>query len=104
MPSPVFRLWVLVLAVLLQVGSWHTQATSTPNSVAVPLPALGDFDTPEDSSEELSAVDDAGGTEVVAASVPNWGMPPSSSRWNSWAAGLAPGIRPVDEPFKPPRA
>ncbi len=64
----------------------------------------GDRDAPEDSSEELSAVDDSFGSDVVPASVPNWCNPRASARGYAWADGLAPGGPPADTPVKPPPA
>lgn len=104
MPSLVLRLWVIMLAVLFQVGSWQPPAPSMSFSAAVPLPEVGDFDAPEESSEEPSAVDDTGGADVAATGAANWGIPAAGGGWHPWAAGLAPGFPPTDTPFKPPRA
>ena len=123
MPGLVLRLWVLLLAVLFQAGSWSSGAYSSASSAVARLESAplhggdnrgsdqrsenngaGDCDAPEDSSEELSAVDDSFGSEVVPASVPNWCSPPVSDRGYAWVDGLAPGGPPADTPFKPPRA
>lgn len=107
MPSLVLRLWVLLLAVLLQAGSWHSEAYSSVSAAAPPPIAddgAGDCDAPEDSSEELSAVDDSSGNDVVPASVPKWTSPLPAPRGYAWVDGLAPGGPPGDTPFKPPRA
>lgn len=107
MPSLVLRLCVLLLAVLLQASSWHTEAYSSVGLEATaPLYADDgerDCDAPEDGSEELSAVDDSFGNAVVAASVPDWGSPPASAGGYAWVDGLAPGGAPAETPFKPPR-
>lgn len=127
MPGLVLRLWVLLLAVLFQAGGWSSGADSSASSALARLDAAplrsggdhasnkgsdtsakntgaGDCDAPEDSSEELSAVDDSFGNELVSASVPNWCTPPASARGDAWVYGLAPGGPPGDAPFKPPRA
>jgi hypothetical protein len=104
MPSLVFRLWVLVLAFLLQVGSWRAEASYQASASGAQAPATGDFDVAEDSSEELSAVDDSLGTDILLGSVSDWFTPPASSPWFPWVDGLPKGGPPSDTPFKPPRA
>jgi len=108
MPSLVLRLWVILLAVLFQASSWSTEAYSSASAaVAPPLVAddgARDCEAPEDGSEELSAVDDSSGSDVVPAGVPNWCNPPVGARGYAWVDGLAPGGPPADTPFKPPRA
>jgi hypothetical protein len=105
MPSLVFRLWVLLLAVLVQVGSWHAEASSQASMVSAALPAMGDFDAPEDcsSSEELSATDDSFSGDVLLNAVSKWHAPAQSGRWRPSVAALPPGGPPSDTPFKPPR-
>jgi hypothetical protein len=114
MPSLVFRLWVLLLTVLLQVGSWRAEASLHTSSMAVASgetgprgPShrdVGDVDAAEDSSEELSAVDDSLGADVVIGSVPGWVSAAESARWRPSVSGLPPGGPPLETPFKPPRA
>ena len=107
MPSVVFRLWVLVLALLFQAGSWRSDTTS-PLSLAAstesPASSPGDFDAPEDSSEETSAVDDTSGGDLLPHAVPKWCNSAPSARWYPWIDGLSPGGPPSDTPFKPPRS
>ena len=107
MPSLVFRLWVLLLTVLLQVGSWRSEASLHTGSLAMSPQdssqrSVGDFDAAEDSSEELS-VDDSMGTDVVIGGVPDWVNAAESTRWRPSVSGLPPGGPPRETPFKPPR-
>jgi hypothetical protein len=104
MPSLVFRLWVLLLAVLIQVGSWGAEASSQAGAASAPAPASGDFDAAEESSEELSSVDDTSGSDLLVGNVSNWCTPPESSVWHPWVGGLPKGGPPSDTLFKPPRA
>ena len=107
MPSLVLRLLVLLLAVLFQVGGWQSEAYSSASVAPAPLVADDGprgCDAPEDSSEELSAVDDSFGSDVVPTSAPNWNSPLQSGRDFAWVDGLPPGGPPSDTPFKPPRA
>jgi hypothetical protein len=105
MASLVFRLCVLVLAVLLQVGSWRAEAASNTGVAAAPPPALGDFDAPEeDASEELlSAVDDTVDSMLAGGYQPGC-HPAPSHRFQRTEEGLPAGGPPLDTPFKPPRA
>ena len=108
MPSLVFRLWVLLLTVLLQVGSWRAEASLHADSAATQQDpshqrSVGDFDAAEDSSEELSAVDDSMGADVVIGGVSNWVSAAHSARWRPCVSGLPPGGPPLETPFKPPR-
>lgn len=124
---------VLTLAVWLQASSWSSGAHSSAHSALFhaglgssaldraepargePAPlrsgangadgeGAGDCDAPEDSSGELSAMDDSFGSDVMAASVPNWFSLPPNAGGYAWVDGLAPGGPPADAPFKPPRA
>lgn len=132
MPGLVLRVLVLLLAVLFQAGGWSSGACSSassatdreksarlePASLAADNDAgdnrvknrgaanggAGGWDALEDSSEELSAVDDSSGGDVLPASVPNWCSPLGGGRGYAWVRGLAPGGPPADTPFKPPRA
>ncbi|HTV18320.1 MAG TPA: hypothetical protein VMG12_06605 [Polyangiaceae bacterium] len=113
MPSLVLRVWVLFLAVLFQASSWYTDAYSSVGGVnerwgaTAPLVADDgerDCDAPEDSSQELSAVDDAFGSDVVPANVSDWSTPLASAGGYAWVDGLPPGGHPAETPFKPPRA
>jgi hypothetical protein len=104
MPSLVFRLWVLVLAFLLQVGSWHVEASYQAGVSGGHAPATGDFDVAEDSTEELSAVDDTQGNDILLGGVSNWFTPPEGSPWFPRVVELPKGGPPSDTPFKPPRA
>jgi hypothetical protein len=104
MPSLVFRLWVLLLACLIQVGSWRAEASSQASAAGAPPPAFGDFDAAEDSSEELSAVDDSFGNDILVGGVSNWCTSPESGGYYPWIGGLPKGGPPSDTPFKPPRA
>lgn len=105
MASLVFRICVLVLAVLLQVGSWRAAAVSNASVTAAPPPVLEDFDTPEeDASEELlSAVDDTVDGMLAGGYHPGC-HPGPSHRFQRTAEGLPAGGPPLDTPFKPPRA
>jgi len=107
MPSLVLRLMVLLLAVLFQASSWQAEAyPSVGLGVTAPLVADEgdrDCDAPEDCSEELSAVDDSSGSDVVTSSVPNWSSPLASAGGYAWVDGLPPGGPPTETPFKPPR-
>ena len=105
MASLVFRICVLVLAVLLQVGSWRAEAVSNTSAAAAPPPALGDFDAPEeDASEELlSAVDDIVDGMLAGSYHPGC-HPAPSHRFQRTEEGLPAGGPPLDTPFKPPRA
>src|SRR4051794_4937139 len=104
MPRLVFRLWVLALALLLQMASWRAEASARVSAFSEPPPARGAFDAPEEMSEELSAVDDTFGTDVLLSGVPNWSSTLESSRWYPWVEGLPKGGPPSDAPYKPPRA
>jgi len=104
MPSLVFRLWVMLLAVLLQVGSWRAEAAYQAGAADTRQPAPQDFDLAEDCSEELSAVDDSFGSDVLLGGVSNWCTPADSGAWVPWVGGLPKGGPPSDTPFKPPRA
>lgn len=104
MPSLVFRLWVLLLAFLIQVGSWRAEASHQAGASGAPPPITGDFDAAEDSSEEMSAVDDSFGNELLLGSVSNGFKAPDSSPWFPLIDGLPKGGPPSDTPFKPPRA
>jgi hypothetical protein len=104
MSSLVFRLWVLLLAVLIQVGSWRAEASNQVGASSAPPPAAGDFDAAGDSSEELSAVDDSPGSDLLVENVSNWCTAPESSVWHPWVGDLPTGGPPTDTPFKPPRA
>ena len=96
-------LWVLLLTVLLQVGSWRAEASSNVSVTAAPLLALGEFDAPdEDSSEEPSAVDDA--FDGMLAPYHPGCCPAPSHRFQRTELGLPAGSPPLDVPFKPPRA
>jgi hypothetical protein len=64
---------------------------------------VGDFDAAEDSSEELSAVDDSLGADVIFGNVSNWVSAADSARWRPCVSGLPPGGPPLETPFKPPR-
>jgi len=105
MASLVFRLCVLVLSVLLQVGSWGAEAASNDSLAAAPPFALGDFDAPEeDASEELlSAVDDSLDGMLAPSYHPGC-HPAPSHRFQRTEEGLPAGGPPLDTPFKPPRA
>lgn len=105
MASLVFRLCVLVLAVLLQVGSWHAEAAANAGIAAAPPPAMGDFDAPEeDASEELlTAVDDTFDGMLADSYHPGC-HPAPSRRFQRTEEGLPAGGPPLDTPFKPPRA
>jgi hypothetical protein len=104
MASLVFRLWVLLLSVLLQVGSWRAEAMSSSSVATAPPPALGDFDAPEeDASEELlSAVDDTFDSALAGGHQPGC-HPAPSHRFQRTEEGLPAGGPPLDTPFKPPR-
>lgn len=104
MANLAFRLGVLLLALLLQAGSWRAEASPCASAVASPPTSMGDFDAADDLSEDLPGVDDSSGTDIVAAAVPHWCSPPSSGPWHAWADGLPPGGPPLDAPFKPPRS
>jgi hypothetical protein len=104
MASLVFRLGVLLLALLLQAGSWRAEASASASTVASPPPSMGDFDAADDLSEELPGVDDSSGTDVVAGSVPHWCSAASSGLWHARADGSPPGGPALDTPFKPPRS
>lgn len=104
MASLAFRLWVLLLALLLQAGSWRSEASSSASVHVSPPPALGDFDAADDLSEELPGVDDSSGTDVVTSSVPHWCSAAPSGLWHAWADGSPPGHPPLDAPFRPPRS
>jgi hypothetical protein len=111
MPSQVLRLVVLLLVFVLQAGSWRSGEGSSACSGgaragAVPPDDDGarGCDDAEDSSEELSALDDSLGSDGVPAAIPNWRSPAPSARGYAWADGLAPGRPAGDAPFKPPRA
>jgi hypothetical protein len=104
MGSLVFRLGVLVLAVLLQVASWRAEACSGTSAATAPPPVLGELDAPEeDASEELTAADDALDGMLVGAYHPGCGPAPSH-RFRQTELGLPSGGPPLDAPFKPPRA
>lgn len=105
MASLVFRICVLVLAVLLQVGSWRAEAASNNSVAAAPPPALGDFDAPEeDASEELlSPVDDTFDGMLAGSYHPGC-HPAPGHRFQRTEEGLPAGGPPLDTPFKPPRA
>lgn len=115
MPSVVFRLWVLVLALLFQAGSWRSDATSSVSladsasasragSTGAPGSSMGDFDAQDDTSEELSAVDDTLGSDMLPNAAPKWCTSAPSCRSYAWIDGLSPGGPPSDTPFKPPRS
>lgn len=106
MPGLVFRLWVLLLAVLLQVGSLGSGVTSYTSASSAPPPVLGDFDTheEEDGSEELSAVDDNVGNDVLLSGSSCSCSPAPSCRCRLWSEGLLSGGPPSDTPDKPPRS
>ncbi|HWO08908.1 MAG TPA: hypothetical protein VNN80_05490 [Polyangiaceae bacterium] len=104
MASLVFRLGVLLLSVLLQVGSWHAEASSSSSAAAPPPPMLGEFDLAEDdSSEELTAADDTLESMLVGA-YHHGCYPAPSRRFRRVEEGLPAGGPPLDAPFKPPRA
>jgi hypothetical protein len=104
MASLVFRLGVLLLALLLQAGSWRAEAPASASAVESPLPNMGDFDAADDLSEELPGVDDSSGTDVVTSSVPHWCSAASGGLWYAWADGSPPGGPALDAPFRPPRS
>jgi hypothetical protein len=104
MASLVFRLGVLLLALLLQAGSWRAEASASASTVASPPPSMGDFDAAADLSEELPGVDDSSGTDVVTGSVSHWCSAASSGLWHARADGSPPGGPALDTPFKPPRS
>jgi hypothetical protein len=120
MASLVFRLWVLLLTVLLQVGSWRAGAPSSTSrsttSIAAATPtAFEDFGMPaqdapeqgtteqEDGSDELSAVDDMFDGMLAGSYHPGC-APAPSTRFQRTDVGLPTGGPPNDAPFKPPRA
>jgi hypothetical protein len=103
MASLVFRLGVLLLALLLQAGSWRAEAFASTSVVVSSPPSMGDFDAADDLSEELPGVDDSSGTDVVTGSVPHWCSAASSGLWHAWADRSPPGGPALDTPFKPPR-
>jgi hypothetical protein len=105
MASLVFRICVLVLTVLLQVGSWRAEAVSSTSVASVPPPALGEFDAPEEDAPEelLSAVDDAIDGMLAGSYHPGC-HPAPSHRFQRTEVGLPAGGPPLDTPFKPPRA
>ena len=105
MASLVFRICVLVLTVLLQVGSWRAEAVSSTSVASVPPPALGEFDAPEEDAPEelLSAVDDAIDGMLAGSYHPGC-HPAPSHRFQRTEEGLPAGGPPLDTPFKPPRA
>jgi hypothetical protein len=105
MSGPVFRICVLLLALLIQAGGFRSEAASRSTPGWVTVRAVHDFDICEaDGSEEPSAADEA----------PEMGVPPNaaiarsrvSSENPSWPVsdGLPPGRSPSGAPFKPPRA
>jgi hypothetical protein len=114
MPSVVFRLWVLVLALLFQAGSWRSDTSSSvladsasasrAGSTGAPGSSMGDFDAQDDTSEELSAVDDTFGSDMLPNAAPKWCTSAPSCRSYAWIDGLSPGGPPSDTPFKPPRS
>jgi hypothetical protein len=105
MASLVFRLGVLLLALLLQAGSWRAEASASADIVAAEPISMGDFDAADDvSEEELAGVDDSSGADVVTSSVPHWCSAASSGLWQAWADGSPPGGPALDAPFKPPRS
>lgn len=104
MASLVFRLGVVLLSVLLQVGSWHAEAWSSTSAAPPPPPVLGDVDLAEDdSSEELTTADDTLDGMLVGSYHPGC-YPAPSRRFRQTEEGLPAGGPPLDAPFKPPRA
>lgn len=113
MPSLVLRVLLLFLAVSFQATSWYSDAYSSVGGgserQAVTAPVVADdgerdCEAPEDCSEDLSAVDDSFGSDVVPASAPNWSTSSPSAGGYAWVDGLPPGGPPTETPFKPPRA
>jgi hypothetical protein len=105
MNGPVFRIWLLLLTLLVQVGGFRFEASSRVSIARAAVPAWQDFDvSEEDGSEELSAADDAPGTDALLSTAQEWCGPMSGD--TSWplSAGIAPRRPPSDAPFKPPRA
>lgn len=104
MSGVAFRLWVLLLAVLLQLGGWRSEVASPAWEAGSPPPALGDREASEDLSGEVTAVDDSAGNDVLLGGLAKWLRPPCASCWQRGSEGLPPGGPPSDAPFKPPRA
>jgi hypothetical protein len=112
MKGPVFRISVLLLALLLQLGGFRSEpstrdAVSAPavSAAQVQLPGPSDVETEEeDSSEELPGADDAPGADLLSNMASAWrARLCSSAEWPA-AGGLAPSRAPSAMLFKPPRA
>lgn len=106
MPRWLFRLWVLLLAVLIQIG--RGQAPVDDAQVAdlghLPMAATpGEADAPEETPEGFSLVDEAfeagvGSSHGVHSRGQDRGVEHRCAR------GLSPGRPASDTLFKPPRA
>lgn len=100
-----FRLWVLVLAVLLQIGRGHAllDDAQTADLGHLPLATSGEADAPEETQEGSSLVDEAfeaGMSSSHGAEL--YRQEPRAKR--RCADGLSPGRPASDTLFKPPRA
>jgi hypothetical protein len=107
MNGPVFRIWVLLLALLVQAGGFRSEASSRDSGSCLSravMPAPPDFDISEqDDSQELSAADDALGGHALLNAAPEWCRHARGSTALPVTDELPPGRSPSDAPFKPPR-
>jgi hypothetical protein len=100
-----FRLWVLLLALLLQIGRGQALIDSAqPAELGhLPFATSGEADAPEETPEGSSLVDEAFEAGMSSSNSPElWRQDPRAER--RCAKGLSPGRPASDTPFKPPRA
>lgn len=106
MPRWSFRLWVLLVAVLLQIG--RGQAPADDAQVAdigqLPIAMPGEADAPEESPEGSSLVDEAFEAGVCSNAGLGLRGQQTGAGGHQRAGGLSPGRPASDTPFKPPRA
>jgi hypothetical protein len=100
-----FRLWVLVLAVLLQIGRGQAllDDVQTADLGHFPLATSGEADAPEETQEGFSLVDEAFEAGMSSSNGSELYRRESGAQ-RRCADGLSQGRPASDTPFKPPRA
>lgn len=105
MPRWSFRLWVLLLAVLLQIGRGQALIDDTRGVELghLPLAASGEADAPEETPESFSLVDESFEAGVWSSSSLDL-CRQELDAGHRGTRGLSPGRPASDTLFKPPRA
>lgn len=105
MPRWTLRLWVLLLAVLLQIGRGQLPAddAQVDDLAHLAMAGSGEAEAPEETPESSTLVDEA--FEAGLSSTVSWSARARDlGNGHRRAGGLSPGRPASDTLFKPPRA